>query len=314
MKHFKKSRLLLLALLGIVLYSCSKEDDFNQNKDLSVFKENFKSIMSLYGENSDFKKQLGNIKNKRSSEESVISYISDNYGEEGIKALNNTIYKMNEVETDIMNYTPRIDALTNDGNLNFSDGKGIIRAIFDDNYSSKSSITSSKSLNDEIICKLEETSIAFYDNTLLIESYDREKYKNLMLKTYDEILDEIERNNSISYNEKESLIVSIQMSKENIDSIIPMENFENDSKSINSAKTAGWFKNLVKFIAKVVVAVVVTFTAVVVTAFIAIATGIGGVGGSSSASDAFQGAIIGGGVLIGYNSIMKGAFKTIDTW
>ena len=73
MKNYKKLRLLILLSLGIIFYSCSKEEEINQNKDLSVFKKEFKSIMSLYGNNSDFNKEIGNVKAKKEYEESVIS-------------------------------------------------------------------------------------------------------------------------------------------------------------------------------------------------------------------------------------------------
>jgi hypothetical protein len=176
----------------------------------------------------------------------------------------------------------------------------------------KRKITSSRNLNDEILSRLEKTSIDFYEKTLSIQEYNRDEYKKSMLETYDKIIEDIELDSSISFDEKESLILSIQLNRENIDNLIPKDIFENlSSKSFHAR---GWFKSFIKFIAKVVVTVVISVAVVAATVVVGVGLGILGATGQTNASQQLAGGVLSAGALIFSNNLYRKSFKWIDRW
>lgn len=310
MRNLKDTKLIILFLLTVTL-SCSKGDDIiSPEEDLSAIKESFKNTISLYGEDLKINTENRSLKSDELYEKSIISYTQENYGENGIKKLNEVINEINNIETDITNYSARIEKLE-DINFDISNGSGIMQEIFSNDIIYKRKITSSRNLNDEILSRLEKTSIDFYEKTLSIQKYNRDEYKKSMLETYDKIIEDIELDGSISFDEKESLIFSIQLNKENIDNLIPKDIFENySSKSLHAR---GWFKSFIKFIAKVVVAVVISVAIVAVTLVAGVATGIIGAGGQNT-SQQLVGVVLASGALILNDRLYKKSFKWIDRW
>lgn len=276
-------------------------------KEDSSVNQSFNSVFSQFGE-SIILADTGKSNKAASITNEYASYMHKNYGKEGVNKLNTLLSELENTNTSVDDYPIKAQEIEDVDINNASEAIETMTLFFDESIHSdnKSTISNSKSMDNLIQQKLKEASMNFVENSVKNETYNREEHKQVMLATFDEIIDYIENDDSILPSEKTGLILSMELNKENIDYAIPHENFN------LSLSSKGFFKKLFKAVAKVVATVVIVAVTVAATVLTA---GVVGVLDEPRSTDQYaSGAAIGFGGLYLMGNLLNGTYKWIDKW